>query len=125
MFFLFVGDIYECYLTDPTKPHDARWVKVDGHLKRVVCGWNDIVWGFGFDGMTYVRSDNVSTMESQEDHLIYENQRWNPVGGFTQRLVNVSPGFISLLKRVFHMANFSARVKFSVFVHALNQVRII
>ena len=64
----------------------SKWRQISGHLKKVVCGWGGIVWGFGFDGIPYVRSHGVNNpMESQEDHVIFENQRWNPVGGFSQR----------------------------------------
>ena len=89
-FFLFLskGDIYESVMDNVTGPR--KWRRVAGHLKKVLCGCDGIVWGFGFDGIPYVRCAGdtfVGPMESEEDHVIFENQRWNPVGGFTQRFV--------------------------------------
>lgn len=74
-------------MDDVTGPR--KWRHVAGHVKKVLCGWNGIAWGFGFDGIPYVRysRDKIGPMESEEDHVIFENQRWNPVGGFTQRFV--------------------------------------
>ena len=69
-------------------PAPRKWRHIEGHLKKVLCGWNGIVWGFGYDGIPYVRcAHKIGPMESREDHVIFENQRWNPVGGFTQRFV--------------------------------------
>ena len=87
-FFVSKGDIYESVMDNVTGPR--KWRRVAGHLKKVLCGCDGIVWGFGFDGIPYVRCAGdtfVGPMESEEDHVIFENQRWNPVGGFTQRFV--------------------------------------
>eukprot|EP00111_Clytia_hemisphaerica_P015840 TCONS_00046790-protein len=84
-----LGDIFELVVDKHTneKTPEYFWRPISGHLKKVIPGWNGICWGFGFDGIPYVRCDEFRPMESQESHVIYENQRWNPVEGFTARLL--------------------------------------
>lgn len=83
-----LGDIYKCTITeDYTDFQKFRWQQVAGHLKQVSCGAAGVVWGYGFDGVPYVLSDKITLMHSDEEHVIFENQRWNPVGGFSQSLL--------------------------------------
>ena len=89
--FLFLGDIFELVVDKHTNEKTPKyfWKPINGHLKKVIPGWNGICWGFGFDGIPYVRCEEYQPMESLESHVIYENQRWNPVEGFTARYVIV------------------------------------
>jgi len=82
-----LGDIYVCSLTDIKHFDQHRWKKIPGHLDRIVSGSGGVVWAYGYDGVPYCLCDEMAAMHSEEEHFIYENQRWNPVGGYTDRLL--------------------------------------
>jgi len=78
------------------------WMQVGGHMKYVTAGVDGVVWGIGFDGTAYAYSggegggifegqgfsdEEIYEQEDSEDIFIYENQRWNPYEGFTDRLL--------------------------------------
>ena len=83
------GDIFR----NQVNPHtdsilgDMFWEQIGGHLRKVICGRDGIVWGIGFDKKIYVYKEGIEdfTHESHEEMHVYENQRWNPVEGFTNR----------------------------------------
>lgn len=79
---------------------DIYWRQIGGgHLKRVVtCGKTGITWGIGYDhtawvytggwGGTYLKgletsTTGINTMTDTQNYFIYENQRWNPLSGYT------------------------------------------
>ncbi|XP_031562764.1 tectonin beta-propeller repeat-containing protein 1-like [Actinia tenebrosa] len=76
------------------------WRQIGGHLSVVQAGTGGVVWGIGFDGNPYVytggygggvfdgflsSSIGIHKQEDYDVHFIYENQRWNPVEGFSDR----------------------------------------
>ncbi|XP_056143993.1 tectonin beta-propeller repeat-containing protein 1 [Lampris incognitus] len=73
------------------------WRQVPGHLRCVESSSLGVVWGVGWDGTAWVYSGRygqqptpggVTRVHTQTDvrsvHL-YENQRWNPVTGYTDK----------------------------------------
>ncbi|XP_077388512.1 tectonin beta-propeller repeat-containing protein 1 isoform X2 [Festucalex cinctus] len=73
------------------------WRQVPGHLRCVEANSLGLVWGIGWDGTAWVYSgcsrqqDNLGDegdVHQQTDMRsvhVYENQRWNPVTGYTDR----------------------------------------
>uniref|UniRef100_A0A3P9N9S7 Tectonin beta-propeller repeat-containing protein 1 n=1 Tax=Poecilia reticulata TaxID=8081 RepID=A0A3P9N9S7_POERE len=84
----------------PTPCDQMFWRQVGGHLRLVECNSLGIVWGIGFDHTAWVHTggygggffqglasstDNIYTQTDVKSVYIYENQRWNPVTGYTNR----------------------------------------
>lgn len=76
------------------------WRQVGGHLRLVECNSLGIVWGLGYDHTAWVytggygggffqglasSTDNVYTQTDIKSVYIFENQRWNPVTGYSNR----------------------------------------
>lgn len=76
------------------------WRQVGGHLRTIECNSVGIVWGIGYDHTAWVytggygggffqglasSTDNIYTQTDVKSVYIYENQRWNPVTGYTNR----------------------------------------
>ena len=80
-----LGEIYEC-VDNSFDQSQYHWYQVGGNLRNITCGLNDLIWGYGLDGTCYIRNKKQNYhMECVEKHLVYENQRWNIVEGFTDR----------------------------------------
>uniref|UniRef100_A0A3B5AZT0 Tectonin beta-propeller repeat-containing protein 1 n=1 Tax=Stegastes partitus TaxID=144197 RepID=A0A3B5AZT0_9TELE len=63
------------------------WRQVPGHLRCVESNSLGLVWGIGWDGTAWVYSGPGSGKRlagSQSVH-VYENQRWNPMTGYTDK----------------------------------------
>uniref|UniRef100_A0A668V4B3 Peroxin/Ferlin domain-containing protein n=1 Tax=Oreochromis aureus TaxID=47969 RepID=A0A668V4B3_OREAU len=84
----------------PTPCDQMFWRQVGGHLRIVECNSVGIVWGIGFDQTAWIytggyggglfqglasSTDNIYTQTDVKSVYIYENQRWNPVTGYTNR----------------------------------------
>uniref|UniRef100_A0A8C7Z9M7 Tectonin beta-propeller repeat-containing protein 1 n=1 Tax=Oryzias sinensis TaxID=183150 RepID=A0A8C7Z9M7_9TELE len=84
----------------PTPCDQMFWRQVGGHLRMVECNSAGIVWGIGYDHTAWVytggygggffqglasSTDNIYTQTDVKSVYIYENQRWNPVSGYTSR----------------------------------------
>uniref|UniRef100_A0A8C4NTH6 Tectonin beta-propeller repeat-containing protein 1 n=1 Tax=Dicentrarchus labrax TaxID=13489 RepID=A0A8C4NTH6_DICLA len=84
----------------PTPCDQMFWRQVGGHLRVVECNSIGIVWGIGYDHTAWVytggygggffqglasSTDNIYTQVDVKNVYIYENQRWNPVTGYTNR----------------------------------------
>ncbi|XP_070707337.1 tectonin beta-propeller repeat-containing protein 1 isoform X1 [Pempheris klunzingeri] len=84
----------------PTPCDQMFWRQVGGHLHVVECNSVGIVWGIGYDHTAWVytggygggffqglasSTDNIFTQTDVKSVYIYENQRWNPVTGYTNR----------------------------------------
>ncbi|KAE8284422.1 Tectonin beta-propeller repeat-containing protein 1 [Larimichthys crocea] len=84
----------------PTPCDQMFWRQVGGHLRMVECNSVGIVWGIGYDHTAWVytggygggffqglasSTDNIYTQSDVKSVYIYENQRWNPVTGYTNR----------------------------------------
>uniref|UniRef100_A0A8C6M350 Tectonin beta-propeller repeat-containing protein 1 n=1 Tax=Nothobranchius furzeri TaxID=105023 RepID=A0A8C6M350_NOTFU len=84
----------------PTPSDQMFWRQVGGHLRLVECNSLGVVWGLGYDHTAWVytggygggffqglasSTDNIYTQTDVKSVYIYENQRWNPVSGYTNR----------------------------------------
>lgn len=66
------------------------WRQVPGHLRCVESNSLGLVWGIGWDGTAWVYStlDAAAETPQQTDVrniYVYENQRWNPMTGYTDK----------------------------------------
>ncbi|KAM6964116.1 tectonin beta-propeller repeat-containing protein 1 isoform 3-T3 [Tautogolabrus adspersus] len=84
----------------PTPCDQMFWRQVGGHLRMIECNSVGIVWGIGFDHTAWIytggygggffqglasSTDNIYTQVDVKSVYIYENHRWNPVTGYTNR----------------------------------------
>ncbi|XP_046888436.1 tectonin beta-propeller repeat-containing protein 1 [Hypomesus transpacificus] len=84
----------------PTPCDQMFWRQVGGHLRLVEGNSLGVVWGVGYDHTAWVytggygggifqglpsSTDNIYTQTDVKSVYIYENQRWNPVTGYTNR----------------------------------------
>ncbi|KAL4670089.1 hypothetical protein H8959_008643 [Pygathrix nigripes] len=76
------------------------WRQMGGHLRLVEANSQGVVWGIGYDHTAWVytggygggcfqglasSTSNIYTQSDVKCVHIYENQRWNPVTGYTSR----------------------------------------
>ncbi|XP_035472130.2 tectonin beta-propeller repeat-containing protein 1 isoform X3 [Scophthalmus maximus] len=68
------------------------WRQVPGHMRCVESNSLGLVWGIGWDGTAWVYSgptpgDAVQTHQQTDVRSVhvYENQRWNPMTGYTDK----------------------------------------
>ncbi|XP_014806855.1 PREDICTED: tectonin beta-propeller repeat-containing protein 1 [Calidris pugnax] len=76
------------------------WRQVGGHLRLIESNARSVVWGVGYDHTAWVytggygggftqglasSADNIYTQSDVKCVYIYENQRWNPVTGYSSR----------------------------------------
>ncbi|KAF6083247.1 tectonin beta-propeller repeat containing 1 [Phyllostomus discolor] len=101
------GDIF---VSDPSPDLEAPerqqpcdqmfWRQMGGHLRVVEASSRGVVWGIGYDGTAWVytggygggcfqglasSTGNIYAQSDVKCVHIYENQRWNPVTGYTSR----------------------------------------
>ncbi|XP_077482271.1 tectonin beta-propeller repeat-containing protein 1-like [Stigmatopora argus] len=80
----------------PTPCDQMFWRQIGGHLRMVESNSVGIVWGIGYDHNAWVYAggflqglpacnDHVYSQTDVKSVYIYENQRWNPVTGYTNR----------------------------------------
>ena len=97
------GDVFYCNPSpEGFSLEKMVWAQVGGHMSKVSGGVDGIVWALSYDGKAYVYTggigggifvgeeyplDDIYPQEDTQEMYIYENHRWNPVGGFTERLV--------------------------------------
>ncbi|EDW69940.1 tectonin beta-propeller repeat-containing protein [Drosophila virilis] len=76
-----------------------HWRQMGGHLKRVYNSGVDVVWGISCDNTAWVYnggwggmflkglegSGKINAMIDTHTYYVYENQRWNPISGFTAK----------------------------------------
>lgn len=77
---------------------DVFWRQIGGHLRRVQSCKAGVVWGLGYDNTAWVytggwggvflkgletSNQGINTMTDIHNYHIYENQRWNPLSGFS------------------------------------------
>ncbi|XP_036597297.1 tectonin beta-propeller repeat-containing protein 1 isoform X1 [Trichosurus vulpecula] len=87
-------------LVHPMPCDQMFWRQIGGHLRVVECNSHGVVWGIGYDHTAWVYTggygggffqglaSSTSNIYMQSDVkcvYIYENQRWNPVTGYTSR----------------------------------------
>uniref|UniRef100_A0ABI7WA91 Tectonin beta-propeller repeat-containing protein 1 n=1 Tax=Felis catus TaxID=9685 RepID=A0ABI7WA91_FELCA len=74
------------------------WRQMGGHLRVVEANGQGVVWGIGYDHTAWVytgggscfqglasSTSNIYTQSDVKCVYIYENQRWNPVTGYSSR----------------------------------------
>uniref|UniRef100_A0ABM5EZ52 Tectonin beta-propeller repeat-containing protein 1 isoform X1 n=1 Tax=Pogona vitticeps TaxID=103695 RepID=A0ABM5EZ52_9SAUR len=85
--------------THPMPCDQMFWRQIGGHLRLVESNSRGIVWGIGYDHTAWVYTggyggsflglassgDNIYTQSDVKCVYIYENQRWNPVTGYSSR----------------------------------------
>uniref|UniRef100_G3TQG2 Tectonin beta-propeller repeat-containing protein 1 n=1 Tax=Loxodonta africana TaxID=9785 RepID=G3TQG2_LOXAF len=101
------GDIF---VSDPSLDLEAPehplpcdqmfWRQMGGHLRVVEASSRGVVWGLGYDHTAWVytggygggcfqglasSTSNIYTQSDVKCVYVYENQRWNPVTGYTSR----------------------------------------
>lgn len=101
------------------------WRQVGGHLRIVECNSVGIVWGIGYDHTAWIytggygggffqglasSTDNIYTQTDVKSVYIYENQRWNPVTGYTNRYCTQSAYFQTSLTPAVHFSFSSGRL---------------
>lgn len=78
-------------------PEDMIWRPMGGHLRRIECSSNGIVWGISHDHRAWVYTgrwgggvlkdvgdkEGLHPMMDTQTYCVYENQRWNPLSGYT------------------------------------------
>ena len=99
------GDVFVCeapssQTTLQPNPNQLFWRQIGGHMHQVEAGVGGVVWGIGFDGEPYAytggfgggifsgfasSANGISPQEDYDLQYIYENQRWNPIEGFSDR----------------------------------------
>ncbi|XP_055686263.1 tectonin beta-propeller repeat-containing protein isoform X2 [Lutzomyia longipalpis] len=77
---------------------DIFWRQMGGHLRRVESCGGGVTWGIGYDGTAWVytggwggaflkgletSTTGINGMSDTHKYYIYENQRWNPLSGYT------------------------------------------
>lgn len=77
--------------------HDLFWRQIGGHLRRVETCPAGVVWGIGYDHQLWLYTGGwggfmkgletstvgINNMTDTNNYYIYENQRWNPIQGFS------------------------------------------
>ncbi|XP_063378138.1 tectonin beta-propeller repeat-containing protein isoform X2 [Cydia fagiglandana] len=78
-------------------PDEMYWRMIGGYLRRIESSQNGIVWGITHDHRVWVytggwgggilkgigSNDGINSMNDTQTYCIYENQRWNPLTGYT------------------------------------------
>ncbi|OAD62069.1 Tectonin beta-propeller repeat-containing protein [Eufriesea mexicana] len=78
-------------------PITMFWRQMGGHLKKVETCSVGVTWGIGYNNTAWVytggwgglflkgldSNTGINTMVDTHNYYVYENQRWNPVTGYT------------------------------------------
>jgi tectonin beta-propeller repeat-containing protein 1 len=76
---------------------DIFWRQMGGHLRKVETCTAGVTWGIGYDNCLWlytggwggflkgleVCTQGINPMSDTHNYYIYENQRWNPISGFS------------------------------------------
>ncbi|KAF7988805.1 hypothetical protein HCN44_007115 [Aphidius gifuensis] len=79
------------------EPITMFWRQIGGHLRKVLTCQSGVTWGIGYDNTPWVYTggwgglylkfndsqNDINTMTDTHNYYVYENQRWNPVTGYT------------------------------------------
>ncbi|KAK3915633.1 Tectonin beta-propeller repeat-containing protein [Frankliniella fusca] len=83
-------------------PSDMFWRQMGGHLRRVETCASGVTWGIGYDctpwfytggwGGSFLRgletsNSGINPMSDTHAYYVYENQRWNPLTGYTTHML--------------------------------------
>ncbi|XP_063170979.1 tectonin beta-propeller repeat-containing protein 1 [Candoia aspera] len=87
-------------VTHPMPCDQMFWRQIGGHLRLIECNSDGIAWGVGYDHMAWIytggyggsfltglagSTENIHAQTDVKCVYIYENQRWNPVTGYSNR----------------------------------------
>lgn len=68
-------------------PMSLHWRQVGGHLRRIETCELGVTWGVAYDHTAWVYTGapllQQNAMNDNQDYRIYENQRWNPISGYS------------------------------------------
>lgn len=77
-------------------PLNLYWRQIGGHLRRIESCSAGVTWGIAYDHTAWVytggwgggfygksNSHLVNPMTDSQDYRVYENQRWNPISGYS------------------------------------------
>ncbi|CAG4980983.1 unnamed protein product [Parnassius apollo] len=78
-------------------PDEMFWRMMGGYLRKVECSQNGFVWGISHDHRAWVYTggwgggilkgiggnEGIHAMTDTQTYCVYENQRWNPLSGYT------------------------------------------
>ncbi|XP_072943456.1 tectonin beta-propeller repeat-containing protein [Epargyreus clarus] len=78
-------------------PDEMIWRMMGGYLRKVESCQNGIVWGISYDHRAWVYTggwgggilkgiggnEGINAMTDTQTYCVYENQRWNPLSGYT------------------------------------------
>ncbi|XP_038215394.1 tectonin beta-propeller repeat-containing protein [Zerene cesonia] len=78
-------------------PDEMFWQLMGGFLRKVECCSNTVVWGISHDHRAWVytggwgggilkglgSNEGIHSMTDTQTYCVYENQRWNPLTGYT------------------------------------------
>ncbi|KAG8433064.1 hypothetical protein GDO86_017369 [Hymenochirus boettgeri] len=85
-------------LTNASSCDQMFWCQIGGHLRVVESSSSGVVWGLGYDNTAWVytggfgggffqgiasSTDNIFPQTDTKCVYIYENQRWNPITGYS------------------------------------------
>lgn len=77
---------------------EVFWRQMGGHMRRVETCKAGVIWGIGYDNTAFgytggwggaflkgmgTSTTGVNTMSDVQNYYVYENQRWNPIQGYT------------------------------------------
>ncbi|KAJ8680209.1 hypothetical protein QAD02_015996 [Eretmocerus hayati] len=80
------------------EPISMFWRQMGGHLKKVETCTSGVTWGIAYDNTPWVytggwgglflkgldfSNTGINSMIDTQNYFVYENQRWNPVTGYT------------------------------------------
>lgn len=81
-------------------PSHMQWTQIGGHFCHVEAHSCGVVWALGEDGTVWIHNgfygggffkgffgsiQGMNSMNDESNVYVYENQRWNPVHGFSAR----------------------------------------
>ncbi|KPJ16624.1 Tectonin beta-propeller repeat-containing protein [Papilio machaon] len=78
-------------------PDEMFWRMMGGYLRKIECSQNGFVWGISHDHRAWVYTggwgggilkgiggnEAIHAMSDTQTYCVYENQRWNPLSGYT------------------------------------------
>lgn len=79
---------------------DIFWRQIGGHIKKIFACSEGVVWGISCDSTPWVYNGGwggtflkglesscgkINTMTDSHNFYVYENQRWNPLSGYTTK----------------------------------------
>lgn len=88
-----------CSIPKTSVPFHALWTQLGGHFRHIEASSGGVVWALGQDGTCWIHTGfhgggffkgvfiihGIHPLSDEGHVYLYENQRWNPVAGFSAR----------------------------------------